>query len=114
MRGEPLEISINPGQSSDEIVLQLTGPLILDNLFNFQRSWREQSAPSVTVDLTHVPYVDSSGIGSLVNLYVSRQKIGGSVYLMGVSERVMTALAVTRVDKIFAIVASPSSSAAQA
>lgn len=112
MRGEPLEISINPGHSSDAIVLQLTGPLILDNLFSFQRSWREQSAPSITVDLTLVPYVDSSGIGSLVNLYVSRQKIGGSVYLMGVSERVMTALAVTKVDKIFSIVTK--SSAAQA
>ena len=114
MRGEPLEISINPGQSSDEIVLQLTGPLILDNLFNFQRSWREQSASSVMVDLSQVPYIDSSGIGSLVNLYVSRQKIGGSVYLMGVSDRVMTALAVTRVDKIFSIVGSSRSNAAQA
>jgi anti-sigma B factor antagonist len=114
VRGEPLEISINPGQSSDEIVLQLTGPLILDNLFNFQRSWREQSASSVMVDLSQVPYIDSSGIGSLVNLYVSRQKIGGSVYLMGVSDRVMTALAVTRVDKIFSIVGSSRSNAAQA
>jgi anti-anti-sigma factor len=114
LRNHPLQISINPGKRSDEIVLQLSGPLILDNLFNFQRTWREQTASSITVDLSQVPYVDSSGIGSLVNMHVSRQKTGGSVQLLGVSERVMTALAVTKVDKIFSIVNTPKSSAAQA
>lgn len=114
MRNNPLQISINPGQRSDEVVLQLSGPLILDNLFNFQRTWREQTAPSITVDLSQVPYVDSSGIGSLVNMHVSRQKTGGSVQLFGVSERVMTALAVTKVDKIFSIVNTPTSAVAQA
>lgn len=111
MRGDPLQISVNPGQRSGEVVLHLTGPLILDNLFDFQRTWREQSAPSITVDLTHVPYVDSSGVGSLVNMHVSRQKIGGSVSLVGVSERVLTALAVTKVDRIFSIVSTGAASA---
>jgi anti-anti-sigma factor len=114
LRNHPLQISINPGQRSDEIVLHLSGPLILDNLFSFQRTWREQTASSITVDLSEVPYVDSSGIGSLVNMHVSRQKAGGSLQLFGVSERVMTALAVTKVDKIFSIVNTPKSSAAQA
>jgi anti-anti-sigma factor len=47
--------------------------------------------------------VDSSGIGSLVNLHVSRQKVGGSIRLVGVSERVRTVLVVTRVDKVLTI-----------
>lgn len=114
MRGDPLQISINPGQSNNEVVLQLAGPLILDNLFDFQRVWREQTATSITVDMSRVPYVDSSGIGSLVNIHVSRQKVGGTLRLLGVSDRVMTALAVTRVDKIFAIGDNPRSTGAQA
>jgi anti-sigma B factor antagonist len=99
----PLKIDVLPGSSIGEIVLRLQGPLVLDNLLEFQKSWREQTAPNMVVDLTQVPYVDSSGIGSLVNLHVSRQKVGGSIRLVGVSERVRTVLVVTRVDKVLTI-----------
>lgn len=103
MRSDPLQIEVRPGGTSGEVVLQLTGPLVLNNVFDFQRSWREQSATSITVDLTRVPYVDSAGIGSLVNIHVSKQKVGGTLQLLGVSDRVMTALKVTKVDKVLSI-----------
>ena len=102
MHAGPLTIEVVDGARLGEVVLRLAGPLVLDNLFDFQKLWRGQNAPNIIVDLTNVPYVDSSGIGSLVNMHVSRQKLGGSVQLLGVSERVKTVLAVTRVDKIFA------------
>ena len=103
MRNDPLQIEVRPGSRNGEVVLHLAGPLVLSNLFDFQKSWREQSASSITVDLTRVPCVDSAGIGSLVNIHVSRQKVGGEVRLLGVCDRVMTALAVTKVDKILLI-----------
>ena len=103
MHSATLYIVVQPGRGVEEVCLRLSGPLVLDNLFAFQKSWREQTVPNILVDLTDVPYVDSSGIGSLVNLHVSRQKIGGNVDLAGVSERVMTVLMVTRVDKILNI-----------
>ena len=111
MPGPPLHISVNPGHRVGEIVLNLSGPLVLDNLFEFQKTWREQTAPNIVVDLTEVPYVDSSGIGSLVNMHVSREKIGGSVHLLGVSERVKTVLMVTRVDKVLNITPAKAASA---
>jgi anti-sigma B factor antagonist len=103
VRSDPLQIEIRPGGNSGEVVMHLTGPLTLNNLFDFQRTWREQSAALIMIDLTGVPYVDSAGIGSLVNIHVSKQKIGGTVQLLGVSDRVMTALAVTKVDKVLLI-----------
>ena len=103
MHNGPLTIEVVDGARVGEIVLRLAGPLVLDNLFDFQKLWRAHTAPNVVVDLTNVPYVDSSGIGSLVNMHVSRQKVGGSVQLLGVSERVKTVLAVTRVDKVLAV-----------
>jgi anti-sigma B factor antagonist len=114
MQSAPLQISVNPGQRVGELVLRLSGPLVLDNLFEFQKTWREQTAPNIVVDLTNVPYVDSSGIGSLVNMHVSREKIGGSVQLLGVSERVKTVLMVTRVDKVLNIRNATSSNSASA
>lgn len=103
MHSGPLTIEVVDGAHVGEIVLRLAGPLVLDNLFEFQNLWRAQTAPSIIVDLTSVPYVDSSGIGSLVNMHVSRQKVGGGIQLVGVSERVKTVLAVTKVDKVLAI-----------
>ena len=103
MHNGPLKIDILPGSSIGETLLRLEGPLVLDNLFGFLKIWREQGAPNIVVDLTRVPYVDSSGIGSLVNMHVSRQKVGGTVRLVGVSERVRTVLVVTRVDKVLNI-----------
>jgi anti-sigma B factor antagonist len=114
MQSAALHIIVKPTQPSGEVWLSLSGPLVLDNLFGFQKSWREQTAPNIVVDLTDVPYVDSSGIGSLVNLHVSRQKIGGTVELMGISERVKTALMVTRVDKILNIRDASASTTASA
>jgi len=114
MQGAPLNISVNPGQRVGEIVLNLSGPLVIDNLFAFQKTWREQTAPNIVVDLTDVPYVDSSGIGSLVNMHVSREKIGGSVQLLGVCERVKTVFVVTKVDKVLNIIAASSGNTASA
>lgn len=103
MRSDPLTIEVVDGNGAGEIVLRLAGPLVLDNLFDFQNSWRAQTAPNIVVDLTGVPYVDSAGIGSLVNMHVSRQRVGGRVQLLGASDRVKTVLAVTNVDKILAV-----------
>src|SRR5262245_50587649 len=99
----PLTIEVVDGNHAGEIVLRLAGPLVLDNLFDFQNSWRSQTAPNILVDLTGVPYVDSAGIGSLVNMHVSRKKIGGRVQLLGVSDRVKNVLAATNVDKVLAV-----------
>ena len=100
-----------PGANADEIRLRLAGPLTLDNIFEFQKTWREQQAPNIVVDLTEVPYVDSSGIGSLVNMHVSREKAGGRVDLVGVAKRVHDTLVVTRVDRVLNIATQSASPA---
>ncbi len=56
---------------------------------------------SLIIDFSHVPYVDSAGIGALVGAYVSRQRVGRTLALVGVSQRVRHALEVTRVEQLF-------------
>ena len=48
-----------------------------------------------------VPYIDSAGIGALVGAYVTHQKGGRSLSLVGVSDRVHNALKVTHVEQFF-------------
>ena len=53
------------------------------------------------LDLSDVPYIDSTALGALVAAYVSRQKAGRRVVLSGVSERVLRMLKITRVESLF-------------
>ena len=48
-----------------------------------------------------MPYLDSSGLGSLVSAYTSCQKAGRRVALTGVNKRVMKVFEITKVEEIF-------------
>jgi len=101
IRQEPLTIDDVPGISEGERVLKLNGPLVMSNLFDFQAKIRADQSHRLIVDFTNVPYVDSAGIGALVGAYVTHQKGGRTLALVGVNERVFNALKVTHVENFF-------------
>jgi anti-sigma B factor antagonist len=100
MPQEPLHIEDVNGQEGRRI-LRLTGPVVINNLFDFQARVRSNSARILIIDMAAVPYIDSAGIGALVGAYVNHQKDGRSLALVGVSDRVRAALQVTRVESFF-------------
>ena len=100
MPKEPLQIEDLAVQDGKR-VLRLAGPLIISNLFEFQSLVRANVSPRLILDFTSVPYVDSAGIGALVGAYVSHQKEGRALILVGVNDRVHNALQVTRVVEFF-------------
>ena len=101
MRDEPLTID-DLGLQNQTRVLRLSGPLTISTLYQFQDLVRTNSAASLTLDFTRVPYVDSAGVGALVGAYVRHQKEGHAVTLAGVNERVRNTLKVTQVENFFA------------
>jgi anti-sigma B factor antagonist len=106
MPQEPLTIEDIPGPKEGQRILRLTGPLTMSTLFDFQSKVRTDTSRALMLDFSNVPYVDSAGIGALVGAYVTHQKDGRSLYLIGVSERVRSALKVTRVEQFFRFVDS--------
>ncbi|HEY1271657.1 MAG TPA: STAS domain-containing protein [Terriglobales bacterium] len=98
---EPLQIEDITGPSEGQRTLRLSGPIVINNLFDFQSRVRADTSRHLIIDLSSVPYVDSAGIGALVGAYVTHQKDGRSLALVGVNQRVRDALQVTRVDSFF-------------
>jgi anti-sigma B factor antagonist len=98
---EPLTIEDLDGSRPGQRVLRLKGPVVLSTLFHFQSTLRAKDAPALIIDFTGVPYIDSAGIGALVSAYVTHNKSGRSLALVGVTERVRNALIVTRVEAFF-------------
>ena len=101
MPDQPLRIEDIPGTPEGVRILRLSGPLTLPNVFGFQSKVRADNSRSLILDFTDVPFADSAGIGALVGAYVSRQRDGRSLGLVGVNQRIHQALEVTRVDNLF-------------
>lgn len=102
----PLRIEVEPTSVPGRRVLRLEGPLTLRNCFELQNLVRVNGNSSLILDVSAVPYMDSAGIGCLVNGYVSHQNAGASLSLAGVTDRVRTSLRVANVEKFFPMFAS--------
>jgi len=72
-----------------------------NNLSSFQNAIRRENTPTLILDLTEVPYIDSSGLGSLVGAYVSSHKAGQQMVLTGINDRVAKLFEITHVEPLF-------------
>jgi anti-sigma B factor antagonist len=103
----PLTLDRKDGKSSDTKIFCLTGPLTLRNLFELQSELREAPPSSLTIiDLAGVPYMDSAGMGLLMNQYVRCQTRGKKLIVSGANTRVMDLFKVTKVDTILPLATS--------
>jgi anti-sigma B factor antagonist len=104
MWAEKLTITGVEGAHEGERIFQLNGPLTITTLFGFRDVIRaEKTARTVILDFSQVPYVDSAGVGAIVNAHVSRLNSGRSLVLVAVQDRIRTLMKVTRVDEVLTI-----------
>jgi anti-sigma B factor antagonist len=58
----------------------------------------------IVLDLTDLAYVDSTGMGTLVRLYVSAKSAGCSLELINIGKRVRELLGLTNLWSVFAVI----------
>ncbi len=88
-------------KTSGTRIFRIVGPLTIRNLFEIQAALRADPVPQITVvDLSEVPYMDSAGMGVIVNSYVHSINQGAGFFAVGVCDRVKALFELTRVDKL--------------
>jgi len=97
MSDAALTFSSRSGGPEGSVVFKLDGPLTLPNIFAFQKELGTMKPQLMIFDLTDVPYMDSAGIGVLINYFVSAEKNRRKMALVGVNERVDALLVLTKV-----------------
>ena len=103
----PLSIERKEGKTPGTVIFRLAGPITLINLFDLQAQLRTGELPKVTIlDLSGVPYMDSSGMGAIINYYVRCQNHGARLIVTGVSSRVIELFKLTKVDVLIEQAAS--------
>lgn len=111
MTPKPLSLSVRSGRTEDIIVFSVSGPLVLEHLCKFREVWDAHTEPAFIFDVSKLSYMDSAAVGFLVNAYVSRQKNGKKLALVGVDGVAKHILNLTRVNSV--ITAFPSVEAAE-
>ena len=95
------KLSIEAVAGGDGIrIVRLDGPLTLRGLAEFQSIVRDAEEPITIVNLTKVPFMDSAGLGALIGVHNSCEKLGRKYAIVGASDRVRTLFGVAGIDKI--------------
>jgi len=55
------------------------------------------------VDFSSVPYIDSSGLATLIEMLQRLKKIGGNLRISNMADKVKNVFEITKVHKLFAI-----------
>jgi anti-anti-sigma factor len=100
MRDEPLSYNYAPGKGDGTMVLKLVGPLTLSTMFGFQNEFRAMTPQVLILDFSETPYMDSAGLGLVMNYYVAAQDHGRKLVLSGVNHRVAELFKMTRVEGV--------------
>ena len=90
--------------SPDLVILEPTERLTVETEADLRAAVRRQldaGRRHVVIDLAKVPYVDSCGLGTMVQAYVSAHRAGGSVQLANITPRVRQLLTITRLLTVF-------------
>jgi anti-sigma B factor antagonist len=81
----------------------LVGSLSLETVANFNQSLREEPEQVLILNLEKLEWLDSAGVGALVQLLVRREKTGKKLALTTLSVRNNAVLQVAQVLKIFPV-----------
>jgi anti-sigma B factor antagonist len=97
MRDEPLTYSFSQGKSDGTTVLKLVGPLTISTMFGFQDEFRAATPQTMIVDLSETTYMDSAGLGLIMNYYVSAADHRRKLLLAGMNDRIKALMEMTKV-----------------
>ncbi len=100
MHAEPFTHSYTQGKRDGTMVLKLVGPLTLTTMFGFQNEFRTMNPQVLILDFSETPYMDSAGLGLVMNYYVSAHDQGRKLLLAGVNDRVIELFKMTRVQGV--------------
>jgi anti-sigma B factor antagonist len=101
MTNENIQIVASDGAHSGQRILRLRGPLNIHTIFDFQAAVKKEEAPTLIVDFSGVPYIDSAGLGAVVGAFISAQRSNRKVAVAGMNERVKALVSMTHVSKLF-------------
>jgi anti-sigma B factor antagonist len=117
-KATPFNIGRREGKTPGTVIFSLQGPftardmfgtlapIALHNMLAFQSVPGEKPPTLNIIDLTQVPYMDSTGLGRLVTHHVHCNGKGVRMVVAGASPRVVELFKMTHVDSVLHLAAT--------
>ena len=99
-----LEKLAEPG--ANRLILKLKGKLSLETVHSFIQTVRPEPAGQLILDMDQVSFLDSAGVGALVQLFVHRRNLGKGFALTRLSQQCNAVMQVAGLTKLLPIHAS--------
>jgi anti-sigma B factor antagonist len=113
MQPAHLDLEKQSGTNGSQTVMRLNGKLSLETVPNFIQTLRPEAAAHLVLDLGGVSFLDSAGVGALVQLFVHRRSKGQAFALTGLTKQGSAVLQVSGLTKLLPIHASLEEALAQ-
>ncbi len=99
-------ITLESKRSGDCALVRCHGRLVSGGTDHFYSEVKQliPGSKRLVLDLTDLAYVDSTGMGTLVRLYVSANSAGCSLELINIGKRVKELLGLTNLWSVFAVI----------
>ena len=98
-----LDLELQAGSNSSQIVMRLNGKLSLETVHNFIQTLRPEPAAHLILDMGGVSFLDSAGVGALVQLFVHRRNQGQTFALTGLTKQSNAVIQVAGLTKLLPI-----------
>ena len=98
-------LNIKERQVGDVTILDINGNLRIGEesiaLRKTIRRLSEEGKKQILLNLAHIAYIDSSGLGELVAGYVSLRRSGGQIKLLHLTQKVSEVMMITKLLTVF-------------
>ena len=101
-----MRLKISTRQVESVIIVDCYGHLVFGeetNLLRQQVKGLLPTSPQMVLNLRDLIYLDSAGMGTLVELFASARKAGGRVKLAGLSKHVREVLHIAKLIAVFEV-----------
>jgi anti-sigma B factor antagonist len=97
------ELSLETVKAPDETIIRCTGRINSSTSALLQTTVRSliPGSDSIVLDLTDVSYMDSSGLGAIVGLYLSAKRQHCTLKLVNLNQRLRELFRIARLASVF-------------
>src|SRR5258708_39473165 len=106
MKPVRLHLEKQPGSNGNQIVVRLNGKLSLETVHNFIQTLRPEPATHLILDMSGVSFLDSAGVGALVQVFVHRRNAGKSFAVAGLTKQGHAVMQVAGLTKLLPMYSS--------
>ncbi len=98
-----LEFQRQPESTENQLILRLKGKVSLETVTSFIAQLRPEPSPILVLDMSGVTFLDSAGVGALVQLFVHRKSAGKKFALAAFTPQGVAVMQVSGLVKLLPI-----------